>query len=76
MGDDIELLSKIDDAECNCSYTELITSRYLSDLTSCASKCFWNAHCPDCSNVAHISIYQKNCSAENLKFWKISSNGL
>ena len=44
MGDDIELLSKIDDAEYDGSYTELITSRYLSDLTLWLSNCFRNVH--------------------------------
>ena len=76
IGDGLELLFGINDAKYRSSYAELITSRYLSDLTLCMSTYFWNACYPDCSNVVYVSTIQKNYNAENMKFWDLSSNGI
>ena len=76
ISNNIELLYEVDYAELHVSYTELITPTYLSDLTLCLSKYFWNAHCPDCFNVVCVSTCQKNCSTEDMKFWETLSNGL
>ena len=61
--------------EYHVSYAELITLKYLSDLTLCASKSFCNVSllpfCPDLYVVATMSAVQKNCSAENIKFWEL-----
>lgn len=74
--DNIKMFSEIDDAEHYVSYTELVTSKYLSDLTLCISKYLWNVSCSDCFNVVHKPIFQKNYSAENMRFWELLSIGL